>query len=101
MAADEVRWVVRLTPPKGGTLRDLLEIPLSLDVWHRENDALVAAASEVTLREIERRRLAGVERLCTTRSTRQGPKSCRRMSRGARDNLQRLRHAGMGTVPWS
>jgi hypothetical protein len=67
MAAEEVRWVVRLTPPKGRTIRDLLEIPLSLDVWHRENDALVAAASEMTLRELERRRLAGVERLCTTK----------------------------------
>jgi hypothetical protein len=66
MVAHEVRWVVRLTPSTGRSVRDLLEIPLSLDVWHRENDALVAAASEVTLREIERRRLAGVERLCTT-----------------------------------
>jgi hypothetical protein len=66
MAAGEVRWVVRLTPPKGRTIRDLLEIPLSLDVWHREKDALIAAASELTLRELERRRLAGVERLCTT-----------------------------------
>ena len=66
MAGHEVRWVVRLTPSAGRTVRDLLEIPLSLDVWHREKDALVAAASEVTLREIERRRLAGVERLCTT-----------------------------------
>lgn len=66
MAADEVRWVVRLTPPTGRTLRDLLAMPLSLDVWHREKDALVAAASEATLRELERRRLAGVERLCTT-----------------------------------
>lgn len=66
MAGHEVRWVVRLTPSAGRTVRDLLEIPLSLDVWHREKDALVAAASEVTLREIERRRLAAVERLCTT-----------------------------------
>jgi hypothetical protein len=66
MAAGEVRWVVRLTPPTGRTIRDLLEIPLSLDVWHREDDALIAAASELTLRELERRRLAGVERLCTT-----------------------------------
>jgi hypothetical protein len=66
MATDEVRWVVRLTPPAGRTIRDLLEIPLSLDVWHREKDALVAVASEMTLRELERRRLAGVERLCTT-----------------------------------
>ena len=66
MAGDEVRWVVRLTPPTGRTVRDLLAIPLSLDVWQRERDALVAAASESTLRELERRRLAGVERLCTT-----------------------------------
>ena len=66
MAAEEVRWVVRLTPPTGRTVRNLLEIPLALDVWHREKDALVAAASEVTLRELERRGLAGVERLCTT-----------------------------------
>jgi hypothetical protein len=66
MIEHEVRWVVRLTPPTGRTLRELLEIPLSLDVWHRESEALVAVASEVTLREIERRRLAGVERLCTT-----------------------------------
>jgi hypothetical protein len=66
MAADEVRWVVRLKAPTGRTIRDLLEIPLALDVWHREEDALVAAASELTLRELERRRLAGVERLCTT-----------------------------------
>jgi hypothetical protein len=66
MVTREIRWVVRLTPPSGRTIRDLLEIPLSLDVWHRENHALVAAASEKTLRELERRRLAGVERLCTT-----------------------------------
>jgi hypothetical protein len=54
MVAREVRWVVRLTPPTGRTIRDLLEIPLSLDVWHREKDALVAVASELTLRELER-----------------------------------------------
>ena len=66
MAVDEIRWVVRLTPPTGRTIRDLLEIPLSLDVWEREDDALVAATSETTLRELERRRLARVERLCTT-----------------------------------
>jgi hypothetical protein len=66
MVTREIRWVVRLTPPAGRTIRDLLEIPLSLDVWHRENNALVASASEKTLHELERRRLAGVERLCTT-----------------------------------
>ena len=66
MAADEVRWVVRLTPRAGRTVRDLLAIPLSLDIWQREDDSLVAVASEATLRELERRKLAGVERLCTT-----------------------------------
>jgi hypothetical protein len=84
MAAHEVRWVVRLTPPTGGTLRELLEIPLSLDVWHRESDALVAAASEVTLREIERRRLAGVERLCTTQEYEARAKELSRDEPGAR-----------------
>jgi hypothetical protein len=66
MAADEVRWVVRLTPTAGRTVRDLLAIPLSLDVWQRQDDSLVGAAPEATLRELERRKLAGVERLCTT-----------------------------------
>lgn len=67
MTQDEgVRWIVRLTPPEGRTVRDLLEIPLSLDVWEREPNALIAAVAEPVLREMERRRLAGVERLCTT-----------------------------------
>jgi hypothetical protein len=66
MTAHEVRWVVRLTPMSGQTVADLLRIPLSLDVWQRESDALVVAVSEIALRELERRRLAGIERLCTT-----------------------------------
>ena len=66
MAADEVRWVVRLTPSPGKTVADLLQIPLALDVWQREPDALVAAVPTMALRELERRRLAGVERLGTT-----------------------------------
>ena len=66
MAADEVRWVVRLTPPPGQTVADLLQIPLALDVWQREQDALVAAVPTMALRELERRRLACVERLGTT-----------------------------------
>ena len=60
-----VRWLVRLTPLAGRTVDDLLKVPLSLDVWQREADALVAAASEQTIAELERRRIAGVERLRT------------------------------------
>jgi hypothetical protein len=58
-----VRWLVRLTPVAGRTVNDLLKVPLSLDVWEREADAVVAAASERTIVELERRRIAGVERL--------------------------------------
>jgi hypothetical protein len=58
-----VRWVVRLTPLAGRTIDDLLKVPLSLDVWERESGALVAVASEQTITELERRRIAGVERL--------------------------------------
>ena len=60
-----VRWLVRLTPVAGQTVDDLLKVPLSLDVWEREADAVVAAASEQTIAELERRRIAGVERLRT------------------------------------
>ena len=60
-----VRWLVRLTPVVGRTVDDLLKVPLSLDVWEREADAVVAAASEQTIAELERRRIAGVERLRT------------------------------------
>lgn len=62
----EPRWIVRLTPPAGQTVADLLRLPLALDVWQREAGALVAAVPVTSLRELERRRLAGVERLCTT-----------------------------------
>ena len=40
-----VGWLVRLTPVAGRTVDDLLKVPLSLDVWEREADAVVAAAS--------------------------------------------------------
>ena len=66
MAGDEVTWVVRLTPSEGRGLSDLLGIPLALDVWNREPNALIAAAPEATLKELARRRLARIERLGTT-----------------------------------
>ena len=65
MAGATVRWVVRLTPMAGSTVDELLTVPLSLDVWQREAGALVAAVSEPTIAEIERRRIAKVERLRT------------------------------------
>jgi hypothetical protein len=38
-------------------------MPLGLDVWERHDDGLIVAASEAQLAEVERRRLAWVERL--------------------------------------
>ena len=63
MAGATVRWVVRLTPTADRTVEDLLRVPLSLDVWQRDAGTLVAAASEATIAELERRRIAKVERL--------------------------------------
>jgi hypothetical protein len=60
-----VRWLVRITPVVGRTVDDLLKLPLSLDVWERGADAVVAVASEQTIAELERRHIAGVERLRT------------------------------------
>ena len=61
------RWVARLTPVPGGDLESLLQMPLGLDVWERRRnpDVLVVAANEGQISELERRRLANVERLCT------------------------------------
>ncbi|BCH20799.1 hypothetical protein [Mesorhizobium sp. L-8-3] len=72
-----VRWLVRLTPAAGRTVDDLLKVPLSFDVWEREADAVVAAVSEQTIAELERRRMAGVERLRTIADLESGvPSSC-------------------------
>ncbi len=46
--------------------RLLLGMPLGLDIWERNEDTLIAAASEAQLEDIERRNLAHVERLSTT-----------------------------------
>jgi hypothetical protein len=60
-----IRWVARLTVRPGSSVDLLLSMPLGLDVWERHADSLVVAASEAQLSELERRRLAGVVRLCT------------------------------------
>ncbi len=65
MSDEEKRWVARLAAMPSGSLDGLLEMPLGLDVWERRVDGLVVAASEGQLAELERRRLAKVERLST------------------------------------
>jgi len=65
MVESENRWVARLTPTASSSVEVLLALPAGLDVWERHDDVLVVAASEVHLSELERRRLAHVERLCT------------------------------------
>ena len=61
------RWVVRLSPMPDSDIDHLLQMPLGLDVWERKRDpdVLVVAASESQISELERRRLASVERLYT------------------------------------
>ena len=61
------QWIVRLTPRKGIEVESLLQMSLGLDVWERKRDpdVLVVAANDNQLSELERRRLASVERLYT------------------------------------
>jgi hypothetical protein len=61
------RWVVRLRPMPDSDIESLLQTPLGLDVWERKRhpDMLVVAATEGQISELERRRLASVERLYT------------------------------------
>ena len=66
MGATEQTWIARLTPLTGGGVPALLALPLGVDVWERHPGFLVVAAGESRLAEIERRRLARVERLATT-----------------------------------
>ena len=63
MERREVRWVARLTPAPSVKLADLLGMPLGLDIWERRPEELVVAASDAVLAEVERRRLARVERM--------------------------------------
>ena len=65
MSDQETRWVARLTPMLQSSIEILLGLSLGLDVWERHADALVVVASDAQLSEIERRRLAQVERLST------------------------------------
>ena len=67
---EETRWIARLTPTGKTTVEKLLRLGYSLDVWEidRGDDpmrspTLVVAAGETQLSEIERLRLARVERL--------------------------------------
>ena len=66
MTQTEQTWIARLTPLSGGGVPALLALPLGVDVWERHPGFLVVAASESRLAELERRRLATVERLVTT-----------------------------------
>jgi hypothetical protein len=61
------QWIVRLTPLPGADVEQLLQMPLGLDVWERKRDPdmLVVVANESQISELERRRLASVERLYT------------------------------------
>ncbi len=57
--------VARVTPEAGSSVAKLLGMPLGLDVWERHADFLVVAAPENRLSELERRRLARVDRWAT------------------------------------
>ena len=66
MGDGEQIWIARLTPLSGGGVPALLAMPLGVDVWERQPGFLVVAAPESRLAEVERRRLARVERMVTT-----------------------------------
>jgi hypothetical protein len=61
----DTTWIARLTPTKSSSVELLLSMPIGLDVWERHADSLVVAATETQLAELERRRLADVERWST------------------------------------
>jgi hypothetical protein len=62
VAESERTWIARVRPPAGSSIAALLDLPLGLDVWERHADHLGVAASESRLAELERRRLAVVDR---------------------------------------
>jgi hypothetical protein len=61
----ERTWIARLTPTASSSIELLLSVPVGLDVWERHPDSLVVAATDDQLAELERRRLAEVERWST------------------------------------
>jgi hypothetical protein len=61
----ERTWIARLTPTVSSSIELLLGAPLGLDVWERHPGSLVVAATDDQLAELERRRLAEVERWST------------------------------------
>ena len=65
MAESDPTWVASLTPTADSSVAALLGLPLGLDVWERHLGFLVVAAPESCLAELERRRLATVERWAT------------------------------------
>lgn len=65
MAGAETIWIARLTPLADGSVAALLDLPLGLDVWERHPGALVVAATEGVLVDLERRGLARVDRWAT------------------------------------
>jgi hypothetical protein len=65
VAQSKTQWIARLKPIAGVSINELLRVPLCLDVWERKGEMLVVAAEEGQLAELERRRLAQVERICT------------------------------------
>ncbi len=65
VAESEPTWIARVKPSTGSSVAALLDMPLGLDVWERHADFLVVAAPESRLAELERRRLAVVDRWAT------------------------------------
>ena len=65
VAESDPTWVARLTPTADSSVAALLGLPFGLDVWERHAGFLVVAAPESCLAELERRRLATVERWAT------------------------------------
>ena len=64
----DTKWRARLTPvPGGADIERLLQMSLGLDILPRQPNAkaLEVLAYEGQLKELERRRLASVERLYT------------------------------------